>query len=96
MIVCFSVALQVRISVVAARPIQWRSACRIAAIAVAVVLLLRFVFGGKKKASADAGARKRPNVADSEVIASVAALAGYDMADDVADADAVMLNTRLD
>lgn len=33
------------------------------------------------------------NVADSEVIASVAALAGYDMADDVADADAVMLNT---
>ena len=32
----------------------------IAAIAVAVVLLLRFVFGGKKKASADAGVRKRP------------------------------------
>ena len=33
------------------------------------------------------------NVADSEVIASVAALAGYDTADVVADADAVMLNT---
>ena len=33
------------------------------------------------------------NVADSEVVASVMQMAGYELADDVADADAVLLNT---
>ncbi len=33
------------------------------------------------------------NVADSEVVASVMEMAGYGLADDVADADAILLNT---
>ncbi|MDE6041936.1 MAG: tRNA (N6-isopentenyl adenosine(37)-C2)-methylthiotransferase MiaB, partial [Muribaculaceae bacterium] len=33
------------------------------------------------------------NVADTEVVASVMQMAGYEMADDVADADAILLNT---
>lgn len=33
------------------------------------------------------------NVADSEVVAAVMATAGYDMTDDIEDADAVLLNT---
>lgn len=33
------------------------------------------------------------NVADSEVVAAVMATAGYDMTDDIDDADAVLLNT---
>ena len=33
------------------------------------------------------------NVADSEVVASVMQMAGYTMAEDVADADAILLNT---
>ncbi len=33
------------------------------------------------------------NVADTEVVASVMKMAGYDMADAVEDADAVLLNT---
>ena len=33
------------------------------------------------------------NVADSEVVASVMQMAGYTLADDVADADAILLNT---
>jgi tRNA-2-methylthio-N6-dimethylallyladenosine synthase len=33
------------------------------------------------------------NVADSEVVASIMGMAGYDIADDIADADAILLNT---
>lgn len=33
------------------------------------------------------------NVADTEVVASIMGVAGYEMADDVADADAILLNT---
>lgn len=33
------------------------------------------------------------NVADSEVVASVMKMAGYDVCEDIADADAVFLNT---
>ncbi len=33
------------------------------------------------------------NVADSEVVASVMKMAGYDVCEDIADADAVLLNT---
>lgn len=33
------------------------------------------------------------NVADTEVVASIMGMAGYEMADDVADADAILLNT---
>lgn len=33
------------------------------------------------------------NVADSEVVASILGMAGYETAEDIADADAILLNT---